>query len=736
MRVHRSILLGSLAGLTLLFLLGAVAYANWGRLAPPPDENGDLGVSLAAKQAFPVALRLTVHESGIAAVTAAQLGAANFPVDAISAETVNLTRNGRSIPFHVAGKGAETALYFLAQAASTGLEAPAVYLLRPEPGAAMAQRDAAPTGPGVPIARHRHHWEENTSLLTRPNNDDLWLGPLILAPETWELALNGLDPAPGPATLHIHLWSNTQDEADPDHHVQVRLNGRLLHDWYWDGVGSKTVDIPVPAGALQADGRNRIALVTPGDTAAAGEGYYLDWIQLDYEATLTPAHGQAWFHSDAANMQIQAAGPDLLVFDVTDKANPRYLRGGEYAAERKTWILAGSEAGGDYYLLEPEQAIRPQIAAAPAWKSDLRAAQGADYVAIVADAPGFEEALRPLLAHRAAQGLQVTAVPLAQIYDQFGHGQPGPEAIRHFLAHAAAAWTPAPRYVLLVGDASYTHLPAASPGDGSVNLLPTAMVRTERDGYVASDAWYVQDAGGASRIAIGRFPAQNAAQAATMVEKTIAYETAGVAESAWTDRALLVADDEPAFSRAAADLAAHLDRRGYQIHHFDVRDDADVRYQIMSALNKGVGLVSYVGYGSEDVWGDEMVFQASDAAQLQNGRRLPIFAAFNCRNGAFAHPHRHSLAERMLRQEAGGIVAAVAPSGRADLDGNLAMADRFYRLLLEGEGEGAALGGVLQEAKRSYGAAVASAGEEANAYSDVWYLFNLLGDPALRVHLP
>lgn len=378
MRVHRSILLSSLAGLTLLFLLGAVAYANWERLMPPPDENGDLGVSLAAKQTPPAALRLTVQESGIAAVTAAQLDAAHFPVDTISAATVNLTRNGRSIPFHVAGEGPETALYFLAQAASTGLDAPAVYLLRPEPGAAMAQQDAAPTGPGVPTARHRYHWEENISLLTRTDNDDLWLGPLIIAPETWELALDEIQPDPGPAALHIHLWSNTQDESDPDHHVQVRLNGRLLHDWYWDDVGLEAADIPVPAGALRADGRsNRLALVTPGDTAAPGEGYYLDWIQLDYEAILTPAHGQVWFHSDAANVEIRSAGPDLLVFDVTDRANPRYLRGGEYAAERETWTLAGSEAGGDYYLLAPEQAIRPQVAA-PAWKSDLRAAQGAD----------------------------------------------------------------------------------------------------------------------------------------------------------------------------------------------------------------------------------------------------------------------------------------------------------------------------------------------------------------------
>ena len=43
-----------------------------------------------------------------------------------------------------------------------------------------------------------------------------------------------------------------------------------------------------------------------------------------------------------------------------------------------------------------------------------------------------------------------------EIADEFGHGQPSAEAIRSFLAYAYQSWArPSPRYVLLLGDASY-----------------------------------------------------------------------------------------------------------------------------------------------------------------------------------------------------------------------------------------------------------------------------------------
>ena len=79
--------------------------------------------------------------------------------------------------------------------------------------------------------------------------------------------------------------------------------------------------------------------------------------------------------------------------------------------------------------------------------------------------PQFRAALEPLVAARQKQGLRVAVVDVEQVYDTFSDGEPGPEAIRAFVQYANSHWpAPAPRYLLLVGDASYD--PAATEGRG------------------------------------------------------------------------------------------------------------------------------------------------------------------------------------------------------------------------------------------------------------------------------
>ncbi|MCB0012758.1 MAG: hypothetical protein KDE34_12685, partial [Anaerolineales bacterium] len=74
----------------------------------------------------------------------------------------------------------------------------------------------------------------------------------------------------------------------------------------------------------------------------------------------------------------------------------------------------------------------------------------------------------------------------------------------------------------------------------------------------------------------------------------------------------------------------------------------------------------------------------------------------------------------------GGIVAAVAPSGRSLTTQQQPIADVFFSELLDNEA--ATLGEALMTAK------VEGAGN--NFLHDVIHTFNLLGDPALRFQHP
>jgi len=71
-------------------------------------------------------------------------------------------------------------------------------------------------------------------------------------------------------------------------------------------------------------------------------------------------------------------------------------------------------------------------------------------------------------------------------------------------------------------------------------------------------------------------------------------------------------------------------------------------------------------------------------------------------------------------------VAAVAPAARATMEHQLQLADLFYQELLSGDSE--TLGEALTLAK--------AAALDDPAFGDAVHAVHLLGDPALRVHLP
>ncbi|MCI0396965.1 MAG: C25 family cysteine peptidase, partial [Chloroflexi bacterium] len=572
---RQHLILAGLAGLT-IFFFGAAAYVFLGsRIQDDPLDIKPLPLGEA-----PQALRLTVYQSGIAVVTAGDLRQANLPVEGLSAGALQLTRDGQPVPFYVAGEGRNASLYFYAQPVTDTLDAPAVYWLAPGRGQLMEEDPAAPGEEAESVAWRRQTWEENETFLAQAAGDDVWLGKRLFAPNSLDVALEGIQPAGGSGQLTIRIWSNNRAQQEPDHHIELLLNGaKLPDDYYWDGITQKTITVSLEAGALLPAG-NVLTINAPGDTGAAGEALYIDWVRLDYDGRLEVQDDSLWFRSSAPTLRVAGVDGDALVFDVTDPAAPVRLAGTKAAGEELAFAGRGQERA--YFVFLQEHVIRPEISPAPSWEPLTGGGRGADYVAIVADVEGFLPLLDPLLEYRRLQGWQVEAVLASQVFDEFGYGRRTPQAIRDFLAYAVAEWEPAPRFVLLVGDASYD-LYNFSQGKNQ-NLLPTYLVYTEFAGYVASDTWFTifDDNSLSPELAIGRFPAQTAGQLATMVNKTLAYERA--AETEWLNRALLVADDEKDFDEASDDLAGDLGEIGYETQKLYMSENEEIRDAIISAL--------------------------------------------------------------------------------------------------------------------------------------------------------
>ena len=185
------------------------------------------------------------------------------------------------------------------------------------------------------------------------------------------------------------------------------------------------------------------------------------------------------------------------------------------------------------------------------------AANQADWILIAPEA--LLPAAEPLVLHRQAQGLSAQAVSLESVYDDFGFGEASPDAVREFLAYAYHHWTaPAPRYVLLLGDASYDPKGFFS-GTSRKDLLPSPLTKSSFL-WTASDPLYASTNGDdlLPDLALGRLTAGSLAEAQAAVEKILAFENAGRTLSG---KAVLVADNPDLagdFEANANDIASLL----------------------------------------------------------------------------------------------------------------------------------------------------------------------------------
>ena len=216
----------------------------------------------------------------------------------------------------------------------------------------------------------------------------------------------------------------------------------------------------------------------------------------------------------------------------------------------------------------------------------------------------------------AGQGLAVKGAALEEIYQEFGHGESTPHAIHEFIAHAYHFWPgPSPRYVVLLGDASYDD---GRPAGRRSNPVPTLLVKTSFL-WTASDLIFAAVNGEdlLPDLALGRLPAASVAEAEPLVEKIVAYESAGLTlAGARRPRrgqprpGRRLRDQRP--GRRGALLAAT-----HTVESVFVRElGAATRPTITAAFDRGASLVSYLGHGGIAVWASENVFNNQDVAAL------------------------------------------------------------------------------------------------------------------------
>jgi hypothetical protein len=373
------------------------------------------------------------------------------------------------------------------------------------------------------------------------------------------------------------------------------------------------------------------------------------------------------------------------------------------------------------------------------------AGNGADYILITHrdlgwDAGGSARAwLTNLRAHREAQGLRVKVINVEDIYDEFSYGIVSPQGIKDFLSYAYQSWvSPAPQYVLLVGDSAFD--PKDNSGLGTINYVPGYLADTPFMGENLIDEWYVRISGSdaIAEMDIGRLPACTPAQAETMVNKIIGYENAPVLKT-WERNTVLVADNqvesyEVVFELMNEDVVGILPagmNAPFREYLNDYGTPGDLTQALRSRLNvDGALIVNYSGHGSVQLWANESIFSTGDVGTLTNAGKLPFVVAMTCLNGSFGYPEGWgfpSLAEVLLRDSANGAVGALMSTGMTEPEVQRVLDQALFE-------------GIFRRDLRTLGRAISYAKQELVANSEslgeTGKTFVLFGDPAMKLKVP
>jgi hypothetical protein len=686
---------------------------NATRRAVTPPDTMPKQQQLAAE----AAIKISVDADGWYRVTRDELLAAGLD-PAADPHRLHLYVEGREIAMTVEGEaqGYVDAIRFYGTALDTLSTATHVYWLAAEDGPARRIQTASATSGGPTPASFPFSVERRDKLIyfaALLNGDqESFFGPVITndatSPALQTLRLPHIDHAGPAAELEIGLQGGGDAGNNAQHDVAVTLNGQPLDDIVFTGRDASYTHRVLPLSRF-ADGDNTLAF-----TARNGDGdiSVVSYVRVTYARTYA-FDGSPLVLTAGSGTSVTITGtpsPSMVALDVTAPDTPVELAVTVLAGVARFAVPPGL---GRAVVVTADYAHAARVEANTS--SSLHATSGADMIIIAHSS--LLPALEPLRQIRAAQGLTVLVASIDDIYDEYNYGAKDPVAVRAFLS-ASRNWKTVPRYVLLVGDATFD--PRNYLGAGDFDLVPTKLVVTSQM-KTASDSWLADfNDDGVADMAIGRLPAQTLAEAQIEVGKVVAYENAASGQP-WMRSALLVNDSDASIDFASMSGAVRqFVPDGYTTNTIDLGASGPTaaRQSLLAALDAGALFVNYIGHGSVGVWTEAGLFEDGDASALTNGGRLPVVVAMTCLNGYFHDPFNPSLAASLLVAPNGGAVAVWASSCVTDAHAQTAADQELARSLFA---DHATIGEASLAAQRKA------------TDPDVQRTFLLFGDPAMRL---
>ncbi len=371
-----------------------------------------------------------------------------------------------------------------------------------------------------------------------------------------------------------------------------------------------------------------------------------------------------------------------------------------------------------------------------------------DYLMLVPKA--LADALTPLADHRQKQGFAVDLRDTESIFARRAGGEARPEALAEEIRAEATRKGSRLGWVLLAGD-PFAGVPAFLS-----RAAPWATEIGRGESYPSDHAFA---AGEAATLAVGRLPARTAQELSLLVDKTLRYEREP--GGAWQRRALVFggpADFGPVadglIESQAATLLDQLLPYDFDLGVMFAKADSPYAYRfdqlgrkLVEELNAGALVAVYAGHGEPKHFDNARFrgqrYRIGDRADLMSidiAAGSPLFISLTCLTGDYGAPDgERSVAETMLLRPR-GPVAVFASSGVSHPYPNLLYARTMLDQLFVKKA--ATLGEAVFGAKRAMleaslpFASLLVPGDHDSIKRSHLELYNLLGDPALKLRLP
>lgn len=465
---------------------------------------------------------------------------------------------------------------------------------------------------------------------------------------------------------------------------------------------------------------------------------------LDIKNLITPSNPQATFAvmSPTSGAGYFTSGQEgLMAWDITSPASPSALRG--IATGTGFQLPDAPSASRQIAMFDPSLDLPGVTAYERIKNQDLHteAQKGADF-AIITLPPFIQEAYRLAGLHEEHYGQKCLVASTDEIYNEFSGGVPDIMAYRNFTRMIYDSPNPVEN-VLLFGP-----LRADARGVRSDERLPEYLIAfqtpnvTKRDGAMNDNDFIgiMADCltetskleSAEVQVGVGVLPFLSVAEATQYVDKVERYITDSHAD-AYIGTHLSIGCDGDTHQHENQSIGLQEEITGYSsgmafttIFNDHVGNER-AHDLIMSAINAGVGLTSYIGHGGCFILTKERgVFDYNHVSGLRNIHTpFMYFSACNITNSDLG---KRGISENMVLGTKHGLIGAVTSTRTAWSGPNYDLMKTFYSCLFQGNTE------IADPMPITVGEAFARAksiGASSNELS-----FILMCDPAIKIPVP